>query len=161
MNTEQLFTLVGSTNADAALIEALEKNGASIDAISPKKMKELTADFVHLSDKGVVLSFIPREFFAKDYHEPIGVGPFALNTVFYYPNGSDKVSAYSGNIPFAKGAVRTRSDALAEFGAPQTTDEEDGEIFWDLWSKDGRLIQVEYNDDLLVNFVAIGIPKKA
>lgn len=161
MNKEHLFTLVGATNTDAVVIDAVRAHGASVDSISPKKMKELTVDFLHLTDQGVVLSFIPREFFAKSYHEPVGAGPYAVNTVFYYPNGSDKVAAYQGNVPFAKGPVRTRDEALAQFGQPETTDEEDGEIFWDLWSKEGQLIQAEYGDDLSVNFVAVSIPKKS
>lgn len=161
MNADQLFALVGSTNLDSTLIDALKANGGSIDELSPRKLKELTVDFVHLADKGVALSFIPREFFAKDYHEPAGTGPFAVNTVFYYPNGSDKVSPYQGRVPFADTPVRTREEALAAFGPPDTTDEEDGEIFWDLWSKEGQLIQVEYDQNLAVNFVAVGIPKRA
>ncbi|WP_114836168.1 hypothetical protein U0027_25265 (plasmid) [Agrobacterium tumefaciens] len=60
MNADRLFTLVGMTNTDHDVIDAIKANGGSIDALSPKKLKDLTIDFVGLNDLGVVLAFTPK-----------------------------------------------------------------------------------------------------
>ncbi|ALV07675.1 hypothetical protein [Roseateles depolymerans] len=160
MTTDQLVHLLGFTNIDGALVEAIKANGSSVDALSPKRMKETTSDYVSLVDKGVVLSFTPREYYSRDYGEPQGAGPFVMTGVFYYPNGSSEVSAYRGPVPFAKGAVLNRDQALLALGEPEETDEEDGEVYWDLWSVESRLLQVSYRKDLSTAAITVCLPKK-
>lgn len=161
MNTDQLFVLVGMTNTDAAVIDAIRANGGSVDALSPKKLKDLTLDFVQFNELGISLALTPREFYSRNYRDPLGAGPYAMSGVFYYPNGAAKVAAYPGSIPFAEGPVNTREKALMAFGDPQETEEEDGDIYWDIWMRDGRQIKVDYNDALAVKTVLLSFPMKA
>lgn len=161
MTPDRLFTLVGMTNTDSAVIDAIQAHGGSIDALSPTKLKEQTTDFVQLTDLGIALAFTPREFFSRNYRDPIGAGPYAMSGVFYYPNGAAKVSAYRGPLPFSSGPVSNRDEALAAFGAPLETEEEDGDVYWDLWIKgDGRQLKVDYNDELKVKTVLVSFPMK-
>jgi len=160
MNADRLFTLVGMTNTDDDVINAIKVNGGSIDSLSPKKLKELTTDFVQLNELGIALAFTPKDFFSRNYREPTGSGPYAMSGVFYYPNGSAKVSAYLGLIPFSNGPVGNREEALAAFGEPQETEEEDGDVYWDVWMKDGRQVKVDYNDELAVKTVLVSFPMK-
>lgn len=161
MNADQLFVLVGMTNTDPEVMNAIKACGGSVEALSPKKLKDLTIDFVQLNELGVALAFTPREFYARNYRDPIGAGPYAMSGVFYYPNGTAKVSAYRGAIPFAEGPVRTREEALTAFGGPRETEEEDGDIYWDIWMRDGHQIKVDYNDALAVKTVLVSFPMKA
>lgn len=161
MNADQLFVLVGMTNTEAEVIDAIKAIGGSVDALSPKKLKDLTIDFVQFNGLGVALAFTPKEFYARNYRDPIGAGPYAMSGVFYYPNGTAKVSAYLGGIPFAGGPVRNREEALAAFGDPQETEQEDGDVYWDIRMRDGRQIKVDYNDALAVKTVLISLPMKA
>ena len=160
MNADRLFTLVVMTNTDDDVINAIKVNGGSIDSLSPKKLKELTTDFVQLNELGIALAFTPKDFFSRNYREPTGSGPYAMSGVFYYPNGSAKVSAYLGLIPFSNGPVGNREEALAAFGEPQETEEEDGDVYWDVWMKDGRQVKVDYNDELAVKTVLVSFPMK-
>ncbi|MDA5241273.1 hypothetical protein EXN32_20890 [Agrobacterium tumefaciens] len=160
MNAERLFTLVGMTNTDHDVIDAIKANGGSIDALSPKKLKDLTIDFVRLNNLGVALAFTPKELFSRNYRDPIGSGPMAMSGVFYYPNGAAMVSPYLGSIPFSSRPVGNRDEALAAFGKPQETEEEDGDVYWDIWMKDGRQVKADYNDELAVKTVLVSFPMK-
>ena len=160
MNAERLFALVGMTNTDNDVIDAVRAHGGSIGALSEKKLAELTIDFIQLNTLGVALAFTSKEFFSRNYRDPIGTGPYAMSGVFYYPNGTAKVSAYLGSVPFSSGPVGNRSEALAAFGEPQETEEEDGDVYWDIWMKDGRQVKVDYNDELAVKTVLVSFPMK-
>jgi len=161
MNPEQFFTLVGLTNTDAVLVDAIQANGASIEDLSPKKLKELTTDFVQFKQLGVVLAFTPKGFFESHHGmDPRGNGPYALDGVIYYPNGSASLSAYLSTLPFASGPVNTRDQALAAFGEPQETEEDDGDIDWDIWKRDDLQVHVDYKSDLSVKTVTYSFPMK-
>jgi hypothetical protein len=160
MLADQLIDLLGFTNTDSPLIEAVKAHGGSIESISPKKMREIISDFIPFADKGVELAFRPREFYEGDYGSPKGEGPYVMVAVFYFPNGSSKYSAYQGKVPLATGPVTNRDQAFAAFGKPEETDEEDGQIYSDLWTVEGKLVHVDYHDDLSVALITVGFPKQ-
>ncbi len=141
-------------------MEAVKVHGGSIDSISAKKMREFDSASIALKDKGIELAFRSRESYLKDYGAPKGEGPYVMAAVFYFPTGSSKYSAYQGKIPLTEGPVTDRDQAFAAFGEPSETEEEDGEIYGDLWTIDGRLVGVDYRDDLSVSVISVGFPKK-
>lgn len=160
MDLNKFFGLVGLTNADSVLVDAVSANGGSVDTLSAKKIQEITTDFVYLVDKGVVLSFVSNESYSLKYGAPKGAGPFVMNGVAYYPHGSSKVASYDGVMPFAQGLVRHRAEAIEAFGQPEKTDDEDGPVYWDIWNKEGRMIKADYHDDLSVKAVAVYMARK-
>ncbi|MBB3195365.1 hypothetical protein [Roseateles terrae] len=160
MNADQLVKLLGMTDADTALSQAVKANGGSVDSLSPKKMREILTDFINLVDAGVVLAFVPREVFSEDYGDPLGSGEYALDGVIYYPNGSSSVSSYGGAVPYATGPIRNRDEALAAFGTPKSTQQVDGTTSWDLWSKDEIVIKVDYKSGTIVKNVLFSLPRK-
>ncbi|ALV07691.1 hypothetical protein [Roseateles depolymerans] len=161
MNADQLFSLVGWTNTDPVLMDAVRANGGSLETLSAKKVQELTTDFVRLVEQGVELSFVSQEYYSINYGDPRGAGPFVMSGAAYYPNGSSKVSAYQGAAPFSKEPVRTRDEAIEAFGPPEKTDEEDGQVYWDIWNKEGLMIKADYRDDLSVKAVAVYMARKS
>lgn len=160
MNTDQLVKLLGMTDADTALSQAVKANGGSVDSLSPKRMREVLTDFINLVDAGVVLAFVPRKVCSEHYGDPLGRGAYALDGVIYYPNGSSSVSSYKDAVPYAAGPVRNRDEALAAFGTPKSTQEIDGTTFWDLWSNDGIVIKVDYKGGSIIKSVLYSLPRK-
>lgn len=43
---------------------------------------------------------------------------------------------------------------------PSRTEEDDGEIDWDQWSKDGRQVCASYREDLLIDTVSVSVPMR-
>lgn len=160
MNPSQFVTLLGMTNSDESLIEGVKANGGSVSTISAKKMKEILSDFVVFNEIGVTLAFVPREAFKISYCDPRGDGDYVMDGVFYFPNGSSSVLSYKGSIPFANGPVQNRDEAISAFGSPEFTEEEDGEIYWDIWRQEGLRIKVDYRDGGAVKTVLFSIPRK-
>lgn len=153
--------MLGMTSVDVPLIEGIQANGGAVSTLSAKKIKEDLSDFVVLKEMGVILAFVGREAFRSSYCEPRGDGEYVMDGVFYYPNGSSSVSSYTGSIPFANGPVRNRDEAILAFGSPESTEEEDGEIYWDIWRRDGIRIKVDYRGEGAVKTVLFSLPKQA
>jgi hypothetical protein len=157
MNQENLHQLIGLTNVDTQLIQTLGEFGADVKTLSLKRLKELDVDHIHLPKNGISLGFEPRAAFESDHGvAPRGEGPYVLSTVFYFPEGSGDTEAYKGVAPFASAAVTTREQALAAYGEPTETEEEDGEIDWDFFNVHDHLVKVSY-DDRTVSTISVSM----
>ncbi|QCL97628.1 hypothetical protein [Agrobacterium tumefaciens] len=84
-----------------------------------------------------------------------------MSGVFHDPNGAAMVSRYLGSIPFSSCPVGKRDETLAAFGEPQETDDEDGDVYWNIRMKDGRQVKADYNDKLSVKTVLVTFPMKS
>lgn len=158
MNIENIHQLLGLSNTDAQIIEAIEANGGSVSTLSPKKLSSEGSDFVHLKAKGVSLTFVPRAAFQMRRGEPRGDGPYIFAGAFFYPAGAEDVDAYSGIAPFGQAQVATREDALRVYGEPQRSMEDDDVFEWDQWMFDGRQVRTNYSDGVQIDNISVSVP---
>lgn len=159
MRIEELHNVLGLTNVDAPLQQAIEAEGGSVQVLSPKKFRDLGSDFVNLNDKGVSLSFLTRSDFEDEHGVPGGAGPYVLSCIFYFPFGEGDAQPYEGVAPFSGAALKSRDDALQAYGAPHKTEDDDGEIEWDEWIKDGRQLRVSYTSELAIQDISVSVPR--
>lgn len=158
MNPADFPRLLGLTNTDDALIQAVVAHAEGDASLSPAKLQKLRADFVMLEALGVVFAFASREQFQREYGEPRGPGPRVLSGVFYYPEGSDEVEPYEGPAPLLEVAVVDREEALAAYGEPEATEEDSGVVEWDQWSLGGIELGVDYDEDEVVLSLTATLP---
>jgi hypothetical protein len=158
MNIEDFHQLLGLSNTDQELVAAIAEHGGNVADLSAKNIRELGTDYVNLSEKGVSLAFQSRARFEDSRGAPRGEGPYVLSGMFYYPHGGTDLSTYEGPAPFASEGVRNREDALRAYGAPSRTEEDDDEIEWDQWGKDGRQLRTSYSEDLQIDTVSVSVP---
>ena len=158
MKIQDLNQLLGLTNTDQALIDAISQLGGDVAKLSAKKMREEGSDFVNLVDAGVSLAFLTRAGYESDHATPRGAGPFVFGAAFYYPFGGSEVEAFAGPSPFADSTLQTREDALRAYGTPDITEEDDDEIDWDEWEKDGLQVRVSYKSDLRISDISVAVP---
>lgn len=158
MNPADFPRLLGLTNLDEALTQAVAAHAGDDPGLSPAKLQKLRADFLMLEALGVVFAFTSREQFQREYGEPRGAGPRVLSGVFYYPEGSDEVEAYEGPAPLAEAAIVDREEALAAYGEPEATEEEGGIVEWDQWSLGGVEIGADYDEDQVVLSLTATLP---
>jgi hypothetical protein len=158
MNIEDFHQLLGMTNANHELISAIGEHGGNVADLSPKNIRELGTDYVNLSEKGLSLAFQSRTRFEGSRGTPRGEGPYVLSGMFYYPHGGTDLGTYTGPAPFASEGIRNRDDALRVYGDPSRTEEDDDEIEWDQWGKDGRQLRASYREDLQIDTVSISVP---
>ncbi|WP_416762582.1 hypothetical protein ACNI65_09400 [Roseateles sp. So40a] len=159
MRIEELHNVLGLTNVDALLQQAIEAAGGSVQVLSPKKIRELGSDFVNINDKGVSLSFLSRGDYEDEHGVPRGAGPYVLACIFYFPFGEGDAQAYEGVAPFADASLKSRDDALRAYGAPHKTEEDEGEIEWDEWIKGGRQLRVSYTSELAIQDISVAVPR--
>lgn len=153
--------LIGLTELDAPLVAAILQYAPGVEGateLSQKRKKEIRAGFVMLKELGVVMSFSPRESHAADYGEPQGAGEFVLGALFYYPEGSEEVDAFEGQLPFAEGEVVNREDALREYGEPADGEEEDDIVEWEQWLVDDFEVTADYDEDGTVLTLTVALP---
>ncbi|ANH67316.1 hypothetical protein [Mitsuaria sp. 7] len=158
MNIEDFHQLLGLSNTDQELVAAIAEHGGNVADLSAKNIRELGTDYVNLSEKGLSLAFQSRARFEDSRGTPRGEGPYVLSGMFYYPHGGTDLSTYAGPAPFASDSVRNREDALRAYGEPSRTEEDDDEIEWDQWSKDGRQLRTSYSEDLQIDTVSVSVP---
>jgi hypothetical protein len=158
MNLEDFHQLLGLSNTDRELIDAIAEHGGNVADLSPEDIRELGTDHLNLSQKGLSLAFQSRVRFEMSRGTPRGEGPFVFGGMFYYPDGGTDLSPYEGPAPFASEGVRNRADALRVYGEPSRTEEDDGEIDWDQWSRDGRQVRASYREDLVIDTVSVSVP---
>ncbi len=133
MNPELFPHLLGLTNLDEALHQAVAAHAHGDAALTPTRIQKLKSDFLMLTELGVVFSFSSREAFQREYGAPRGEGPRVLSGIFYYPQGSEEVEPYEGIAPLGEGTVETREEALAVYGEPEASDGEDDAVEWEQW----------------------------
>lgn len=158
MNIENIHQLLGLSNTDAQLADAIQAHGGSVAALSPKTLSAEGSDFVHLKAKGVSLTFVPRAAFELKRGEPRGRGPYIFAGAFFYPAGDDHVDGYAGIAPFGQSAVTTRESALCVYGEPQRSMEDEAVFEWDQWTFDGRQVRTYYRDGALVDHISVSVP---
>ena len=158
MEAENLYLLLGLTNTDETLVAAIASQGGSVENLSPRNIRDLGTDYVNVQNKGISLAFQSRARFEETRGSPRGDGAYVLTTIFYYPNGGEDLEPYMGQAPFASHSVSSRAEALLNYVRPDRTEEDDDEIDWDEWRKDGHQVRVSYFSDLTVSTILVSIP---
>jgi hypothetical protein len=160
MTLNELLPFFGCSELDAGLAQLLKSAGANIASISKKKLRSQGVEGIELHAQGLAMTFNEREDYIKTYAEPKDAGEAILVAAFAYGAGSKTFKPYTGPIPFSKGPIANRQDALREFGTPHRTEEEDDVVEWDQWIKDGFQVRTTYRDDGSVKVVSLTIPFK-
>lgn len=160
MTLDELLPFFGTSELDAGLAQRLKSAGSDIGSISKKKLRVQGMEGIELHDKGLALTFNEREDYIETYGTPKDAGEAILVAAFAYGAGGKAFKPYAGPIPFSRGPIATRQEALREFGAPHRTEEEDGVIEWDEWIKDGLQVRTTYRDDGSVKIVSFSVPFK-
>jgi hypothetical protein len=154
-----LIPFIGCSELDDGLVQLLKSAGANISSSLKKRVRSQGMDGIELLAKGLALTFNEREDYINTYAEPKDDGEAILVAVFAYTSGK-RFNPYMGPIPFTKGPVVNRNDALRELGTPHRTEEEDGVIEWDQWIKDGFQMRARYRDDASVKIISFTVPFK-
>ncbi|WAC71413.1 hypothetical protein OU995_17715 [Roseateles sp. SL47] len=157
--TPELFPqLLGLTNTDPALHEAVAPHAQGDTALAPARIQKLKSDFLMLTSLGVVFSFSNRETFQREFGAPRGEGPKVLSGIFYYPQGSEEVEPFEGAGPLTDAPVEIRQEALAAYGEPEASDGEDGAIEWEQWLVQGVELSADYDDEGEVLCLTAALP---
>lgn len=159
MEISKFPNLLGLTNTELVLVDALSANGGSVEGLSPKKFKELGTDFVFLPSKGIEIAFTTRATYESDYEKAAtGDGPYAVAGLFFHLHGTEQVEPYKGLAPFVEVAVTNREEALETYGAPIKTKGAAGEVVWDQWRIEGHHLRINYADDQSVITISVSYP---
>lgn len=158
MSTLSLFELLGMSNTDLVLVEAVARQGGDVSSLSAARIAQTGSDFVVIPKAGLELAFMTRTAFARDHAAPRGPGPYVLAAVFCYPHGSKTVAAYEGDAPFLTSGLRDREAALSAYGPPRNTEEDEDGIEWDEWLREGLRLRVRYKKDLRVSAIEVNVP---
>ena len=161
MTLNELLPFLGCSERDAGLAALLKAAGADIASISMKKLRVQGMEGIEIKPHGLALTFSERDDYIATYAVPKDAGEAILVAAFAYGAGSKTFKAYAGPVPFAKGNVADREDALREFGAPARTEEEDDVVEWDQWTKDGLHLRATYRNDGSLKVLMIAVPAKA
>lgn len=152
MNPELFPHLLGLTNLDEALHQAVAAHANGDAALTPARIQKLKSDFLMLTELGVVFSFSSRDAFQREYGAPRGEGPRVLSGIFYYPQGSEEVEPYEGIAPLGEATVETREEALAAYGEPEASDGEDDAVEWEQWVVQAGVPGVEQGVELSADY---------
>lgn len=160
MTLNELLPFIGCSELNAGLGQLLKSAGANIASLSMKKLRSQGVEGMEIHAQGLALTFNEREDYIRTYAEPKDEGEAILVAVFAYGAGSKTFKPYQGPIPFSKGPIANRQDALREFGTPLRTEEEDDVVEWDQWVKDGLQMRTTYRDDGSVKVLSFTVPFK-
>lgn len=147
MTLNDLLPFFGHSEWDTNLDQRLKSAGASLQSLSAKTLRAEGSDAIELKSLGLELAFWEREAYERKMGAPKDAGKAILAAVFAYGPGGKSFKPYTGPIPFSGGPIVKRQDALAEFGAPDVTEEDGDVVEWDQWIKDGLQVRATYHDD--------------
>ena len=162
MKMNDFVPFLGCSELNVELVNILKSAGADIQSLSRKKLRSQGIEGLELRDLGLFLTFEERQSFERSSGQPRDAGEAILAGVFAYGQGSKTYAEYKGAIPFSKGAVAVRADALREFGTPSKTevDEDEDTVDWDDWFKNGLQLRCTYRADGSIKVISVSVPLK-
>ncbi|MFM9924880.1 hypothetical protein VLK31_17945 [Variovorax sp. H27-G14] len=160
MTLNDLLPLFGYSELNADLDQLLSSAGTSVRSLSAKTLRAEGSDAIELKPLGLELAFWEREGYERKVATPKDTGNAIFVAAFAYGPGSKSFKPYVGPVPFSKGPIATREDALREFGAPTLTEEEDDVVEWDQWLKEGLQVRATYQDDGALWNLSFSVPFK-
>lgn len=160
MTLNDLLPFLGHSELDTHFEQLLKSAGASMQSLSPKTLRTEGSDAIELKPLGLELAFWEREDYERKMGAPKDAGKAILAAVFAYGPGGKSFKPYQGPIPFGSGPVAGREEALAAFGPPDSTEEDDGVVEWDQWTKEGLQVRATYNDDGSLWNLSYSVPFK-
>jgi hypothetical protein len=159
MNADKFVELIGFTDSDGALVEAVQAQRRDLTGLTPQSFREYGNAYVRFPAQGMELVFVPRSMFEEERGNPKGNGKYVLEAVFLFPNGGDD-EPYAGSAPFAIASIKTRADALAFYGEPVDSEETDGVAESDDWLKGELQVSCAYDDDQSIANICVMPPYK-
>lgn len=157
MNADKFVELIGFTETDQALVDAVQAHGGDMTGLTPKRFRDYGNAYVRFPEQGMELVFVPLSMYKEERGQPKGNGKYALEAVFYFPNGGDD-EPYTGVAPFSNAPIKTRADALALYGEPADSEETDGVAESDDWQKGDLQVSCAYHDDQSIANICVMPP---
>lgn len=160
MNLFEFLPFLGHSEQNTQLSDLLASVGFDVAKMPSRAQRGHGFGHFELKPLGIELAFN----FHTDYKEAYGIpkdgGKAVLSGIFAYDISNKQRSAYVGPVPFAGGPVHNRQDALREFGPPYHTEQDDEEVEWDYWMKDGMQVGAFYRTDATLKYVSFSVPLK-
>lgn len=160
MTLNDLLPFLGHSELNTNLDQLLKSVGASIHSLSVKTLRAEGSDAIELKSLGLELAFWEREGYERKMGAPKEAGKAILAAVFAYGPGGKRFKPYTGPVPFSGGPIVRRQEALAQFGAPDVTEDDDDVVEWDQWAKDGLQVRATYHDDGSLWNLSFSVPFK-
>ncbi len=160
MQASVFLPYLGCSEQDADLSSLLATIGYDASKLAGQAQRNSGYAFCELKSEGLDLAFYFSTVYEPRFGAPRDGGKAILCCVSVYPNGrtSEKKKPYEEPVPFSGMPVRTRDEALRAFGDPYETQEDDGDIDLDHWSKDGLQIGASYRSDLTIDHIGFSLP---
>jgi hypothetical protein len=160
MDANALIAFLGHTNGNSNFKALLGSNGISSE-LAIKKLKSEGMAHIEAKALGLEMVFDEIDGFRRKRREPNeDGGEGVLSGVVFYPNGSKSYSEFVGSTPFGLKDMKTRDEFHRIFGSPLKTEDDDGQLEWEQWLRDGKQIRATYREDGTIKLVSISIPLK-
>lgn len=160
MNVSEILPFLGHTEQSAGLSSLLLSTGFDVAQMLGRVQRGHGVGHLELKPLGIELAFQFHTDYKETYGTPEDEGKAVLSGVFAYDKAKKDRKAYNGPVPFTRGPLRNRSDALREFGVPYHTEQDDDEIDWDYWLKGGVQVGAFYRPDTTIEHLSFSVPFK-
>lgn len=159
MDSEKLLKLIGKVVTDNELEAFLHESGIDLGAELWLEEGEYRA-YIERESLGFCLTFTDEAMFKGVNDQQIGSGPLFFSGVFFYAEGKDDYSQYTGVLPHSIDFRKNSVQLNQILGASEWYRERnDGSLISERW-KDGALkIHITYSKtDLAPTVISISQP---
>lgn len=161
MIVSDFLPYLGHSEQNDGLTTLLASLGFDVSKMPAKAQRGYGSASYELNGLGVELTFEFHTNYTQAYGPPKDGGKAILAAIFAYDRPGTKRSAYTGAIPYTGGPIHNRTEALREFGVPFHTEQDDEEIEWDYWMKDGLQVGAFYRPDATITYISFSVPLKS
>jgi len=146
MDVGKLKLLLGRPVTDGELEEYMSSQAIDVSNELVLKSGDFNA-YIERPKLGFSLIFTDESMFLGKEDQPIGKGPLFFVGVFFYSEGKDGYSQYSGDLPGDIKFSDHRGDVVAKMGEPswQRKRRADGSIAADRWDFSDYRVHVTYS----------------
>jgi hypothetical protein len=161
LELSEILPLLGHSEQHNNLSSLLATVGFNVTLMPGRAQRNFGTGHCELKSLGIELAFQFHTDYKSAYGMPKDEGKVIFSSIFAYIKPSKGRKAYEGLLPFSSTPVNNRHDALREFGSPFHTEQDDGEIDWDYWMKDGVQVGAFYREDSTIKYVSFSVPLKS